>query len=1141
MSSTAKLAPLSSNPRDSQRRAADPAHSVWVNASAGSGKTTVLTDRVTRLLLADVAPEKILCLTYTRAGAAEMANRITGQFSKWAACDDATLDNDLDDLFGHKAGPKQRTKARQLFAEILSCPGGLRIRTIHSFCQEILRRFPIEAGLPPHFALIDEQETEILKTEILDDVLREAARDPGSLLAQSLTHLAADQGEHGFDKMLRDVAQARGRLQAAIDKAGGVEHLIAQLRRHLKLEPGDTPDNLRQAALVFTPGREQELRQMAAWLLQDSGKYPLRGARIIRMLDAPPENRLALFDDYLGLFQTQKFEPPADKTIASKKLRDAHPEMTTFSANETLRLQGFLERIEAAEIAELTAAVLHFGAVFSQRLAARKAARASVDYEDLILFTNRLLQRPDIAPWILFKLDNGIDHILVDEAQDTSAAQWQIVEALTAEFYAGKGARDDTLRTLFVVGDEKQSIFSFQNADPEKFLLLRGAFEKKFAAASKPLEKIGLHTSFRSAPAILKAVDDIFASEAARAGVSEEPVTHTASPNRDGSAKAGRVEVWPLLESEKDSAASDAWDIPAKYEEASDPEADLARQIARKIKTWLNKNEILPGMNRPVTPGDIMILLRRRGRFANLMVRALKAEKVAVTGVDRMHLIKQLPVMDLLAALRFVLLPEDDLNLATLLRSPLLGLSEDQLMQIAIGRKDGLWASLTEKAATDPALASAHDWLAARLGEADYSTPFAFLSHLLNAPCPANAASGRMAIWSRLGHEALDPLEELLNAAQRFGAMRAPSLQNFILWLTQADTEIKREMDKGDQTGGGQIRIMTVHASKGLEAPVVFLPDTASVPRNTDIPKFQWVDDIPVFIARTPHFPLASALRQQARARQMQEYRRLFYVALTRAANHLYICGWKPGKNAGDISGSWYNLAYAGLQPHHNEALRGEGTEAEIVIADAPLAPAKAAPQPVVAKPRAQLPSWATRPASTLAATAQPVSPATAFAASTPDAAFARGRIIHRLLQSLPDIAADKRTAATLRFLSHPRHNLDDAERNAIAQEVGNLLDDEKFAAFYGPDSRAEVPLAGRLHGAEAFRQVDRLCLRGEEVWVVDYKTNRPPPASAASIPEAYRLQLGEYSALLSGIYPDKKIRTFLLWTYAARLMEIDA
>ncbi|MFA4994275.1 MAG: double-strand break repair helicase AddA [Bdellovibrionales bacterium] len=1117
------------DPNAGQRTASDPALSAWVNASAGSGKTKVLTDRVTRLLLAGVRPEKILCLTYTRAGAAEMANRVTSILSKWAVCDDMELDGDLDKLQNAPSSPKQRIEARRLFARVLSCPGGLRIRTIHSFCQEILSRFPIEAGLPPYFTLIEEQELEILKNEVLDDLLREAADHPEKELGQALSALVASQGETGFSKMLEESTRAWRKLANASNKPDQALKLIAQTRKFLDLEPDDTAEKFRREAMKQAP--EAELRQLAAWVADETSHKEER-RRLAEILATPNKEWASKFDVYCLLFLTK--ENKQREAIAGKKMRGDHPEIDALCSRETSRLQSSIERIGAAEIAETTKSVLSFGLAFSSRLAKRKASRAALDYDDLVLFTENLLRKKGIAPWILYKLDKGLDHILLDEAQDTSLAQWNILRSLTEEFYAGEGAHGYLNRTLFVVGDEKQSIFSFQNANPKAFLDYRTFFSTHLENAGKRLEKIPLRTSFRSAPAILKAVDAVFASEAARQGVSEEPVQHISCPNNDGSEKIGRVEVWPLLKKAEEEANDDDWLLPTTYEEERDPQAELAQKIALKIKQMLDRSAFLPGENRPIAAGDIMILLRRRGRFADLMVRALKKQNIPVTGVDRMHLANQLPVLDLLALVRFVLLPEDDLNLASLLRSPLLGLSEEQLMKLAIGRKESLWNSIK----TSPSFAAVRDYLSDKLNEADFSTPFAFLSHTLNAPCPANAESGRKALWARLGNEALDPIEELLNKAQSFGQNHPPSLQNFLHWLTQSDVEIKRELDRGE----GQVRIMTVHASKGLEAPIVFLPDTTKTPRSVD--KFQWSDDgAPLFLMREPKFGKAKDVWQAARDTQMEEYRRLFYVALTRASRRLYICGWQGAKNEGDISKTWYGLASSALRPLHRERALAPNDDfaPEISFADAatsPLAPTHTkSPEPQ----KTPLPVWTAmcveeEPSVIFSAPAYSAT----LSAATPDAAFARGRIIHRLLQSLPDVPPDKRGGAVDRFLSHPRHGLTQGEQDEIAKEVHRLLENKKFAALFAEGSLAEAPLAGRIKDMNVFRQVDRLCLNGDEVWVVDYKTNRPPPPNEKDVPAPYRQQLEEYRTLLRGIYPDKKVRCFLLWTYAPDLMEIS-
>ncbi|MDP9126810.1 MAG: double-strand break repair helicase AddA [Pseudomonadota bacterium] len=1129
-------------PEARQRQASDPAASVWVGASAGSGKTTVLTDRVMRLLLDGVKPQKILCLTFTRAGAAEMAIRITNRLSLWATCSEETLDRDLEALQDRPPTKEQRLEARRLFARVLSCPGGMRIRTIHAFCQEILGRFPIEAGLPPHFAVIDEGDAAALEEAVFADLLRAVAQTPDSPAAKALGTLLHGVGENRFMLAMRDVVRARAKLNEAMAAAGGFDALIEALRAFLSLKPGESEDRLILEAVSPPALPEASLRQAALWLHEGSKTFAERGENILAWLALPPTERASVFGNYLESFFTGKGEP--FKKVADKATLQAHPEIETIMREEEQRLLAARARIETAQVADITEAVLRFGSALNDGYAARKSLQAALDYDDLIIRTNELLHRSGVAPWVLYKLDGGLDHILVDEAQDTSRAQWSIVEALTDEFFTGAEADGPLRRTLFAVGDEKQSIFSFQDAEPEAFTEKREYFTQRLRDIEQELRLVGLNMSFRSAPAVLRAVDLVFSDPRAQAGVSAQTIQHEPVPPRPGEpAKIGRVEVWPLSAHLETLAADDDpadWPLPIGYAEEHDPQAELAATIARKIGGWIKDQEVLPGTNRRIAPGDIMILLRNRGRFADLMVRALKKEDVPVTGVDRMKLTQQLPVMDLLALIQFALLPEDDLNLANILRGPMLNLTEEQLMAAAAGRGAlSLWSSLLKHAKSEVAFETATAYLGRLLGEADFVTPFAFLARILNEPCPGSPVSGRRALWARLGLDALDPIDELLNAAQDFSLRHAPSLEIFLHRIRATERTIKREMDQR----GGQVRIMTIHGAKGLEAPIVFLPDTTGVPRLQDIPKLAWSgDDIPLYLARRPTGGTALRLWTDGRRKQLEEYRRLLYVALTRAARCLFICGWSPSRSESNAGECWYNLIRDGLRQHHEPASIQAGVPVpEIALADELCsAPEDAAPAPKAA-PGLILPGWALQPAEDERDVLRPLAASQnkLRASATPDRAFSRGRIIHRLLQSLPEVEDSRREAIATRFLGNVQHQLTDEQQKDIQREVMRLLRHPDYAPLFGPHSRAEVPLAGLVAGQPMTGQVDRLCLLPHEVWVVDYKTNRPPPAIVLDVPAEYSQQLANYRAILRGIYPDRTLRCFLLWTHGPRLMEL--
>lgn len=1126
-----------------QGRASDPSLSVWVGASAGSGKTKVLADRVTRLLLADVRPEKILCLTFTRAAAAEMSVRLMKRLSDWAVCAEEKLDADLAALEGDAFDPGLRLRARRLFARTLACPGGMRIQTIHGFAQEVLRRFPVEAGLAPHFSVIEEAESDALKQESIAEILEYAAEgaDPGA--AACLSRVVGLMAEQTLGKLMGDILSERFALQSAVKRSGDLSGLLARARERLGLNPGENEAFFRASACAHVSDNFRKVVRIA-W--EKGTKQPRDYAeRILRWLGADEATRLRDWDDYASIFITQKGTP--NTKLLTKKLCEDYPFLEESYREETARVQAFLEKREAAAALENTQAVLRLGMQTIESYEKRKNARAALDYDDLIQKANDLFARPGIAPWVLYKLDGGIDHILVDESQDTSPGQWRIVRALADEYAVGESARSDRRRTLFVVGDEKQSIFSFQGADPEEFFRMRAHFAKKYGEAGKPFEEVPLNVSFRSAPAILRAVDAVFADDASRAGVSHAPVSHEAYRGEG----AGLVEVWPLVrgqeEEEGEEETTEAseekeWSLPSAYETAHNPAAELAKTIAARIEAWIAQGAGIfdrsNGAFRPMHAGDVMILVRHRGALVGHLVRELKDRAIPVAGVDRMRLADQLAVMDLLALLQFSLLPQDDLTLATVLRGPLIGASEDELMAVAIGRKGSLWDSL--KAREGAPYASWVEYLRDVAAQADKRTPLSMLAEILSAPCPADSRSGRRAIMERLGPEAEDPIDELLNAAADFGTARGTSLQAFAQEMSVSETEVKRELEQAQ----GRVRITTVHASKGLEAPIVILPDTVSVPERQRLPKLIWAGEkeIPFYVPReTPCAPL-HAMRDALFEKEMAEYRRLLYVALTRAADRLVICGHTGKKTC--PANCWYAQTEKALAPLHQE---GTQSDAKIVLADYAIMPKaprlKERKTPCPASSVA-LPAWVLTPPAPEPSPPRPLVPSRPSepepsVLSPQDSRFARGRLMHRMLQGLPDVVPARREAAARSFLANPQHRLPPAQQEEMAREALALFSLPAAAPFFSPQSRAEVPIVGLTADTLISGQIDRLALVGDEIWILDYKSNRPPPSAVAGVPLLYRKQMEAYRSVLKNLYPGKKIRCFLLWTYKAALMEL--
>jgi ATP-dependent helicase/nuclease subunit A len=1128
---------------EQQRGAADPEKSVWVVASAGTGKTTVLTDRCLRLLLAGSRPERLLCLTFTKAAAAEMANRIAERLAHWAVMDDAKLSAALDELTGAPPSDEQRELARRLFARVLDAPGGMRILTIHAFCQSLLRRFPLEAGVAPHFELLDERRSEELLLEARDELLEAAASGEREEFAWALERVSERVNELDFADLLRGLVNARSRIEAMLHRHGGFHAAIEVLRRRLGLGNDETYDSIRAAGVADGAFDAGKLRLVAKAMLESSTRDQERGQRIAEFLAAGEADRALRLHEYKNAFLTK--EETIFASLATAKVTKVFPDAVSILQREAERVLTLLDRLRAADLLESTRALLTLAIEILRRYDEIKKASVALDYEDLILKSGELLSRPGVAPWVLFKLDGGIDHILVDEAQDTNPAQWEVIKALAEEFFVGEGA-SRAKRTIFAVGDVKQSIFSFQGADPGALSKVRAHFDARLAALNAQLDDVPLTISFRSARAVLQAVDAIFARDAARKGVDLDgrPIGHEAA--RVG--QAGRVELWPMTEPLPREEEAE-WRPPRERRSGDSPRERLARLIARRIKAMIDGGEILESRNRPVRPGDFLILVRHRDALLESLVRELKTLNVPVAGHDRMHLGEQIAVMDLMAFGHFLLLPEDDLNLAVLLKSPLLGLDEEQLFSLAAQReKRTLWAELQGR----EEFAEAREFLSEALARADFMPPYELYADLLAR------LQGRRKLLARLGPDAADPIDEFMNLALAYEGEHVPSLQGFLHWLARDDIEVKRE---GEPGGPGLVRIMTVHGAKGLQAPIVFLPDTVYLPNNPI--RLLWLgedDDGRELFGWLPRVgdddAVAGAARTIARAANEDEGRRLLYVALTRAEDRLYVCGWRGDKKA--PADCWYETIRAGLAtvaapaPFDSSPELGEGGwtgEGLLLVGEQSGAPKideeRRRGTPLIDRAR---PVWMDcapppepKPVRPLSPSRWGEDPPVFSPLSTKgDQAFRRGRLIHRLLQTLPDLPEGERGAAAKRFLSGRASELSGAERAEIAAETLKLLTDPEFSPIFGPGSRAEAPIIGELSDGRVISgQIDRLLVTPDEVLIIDFKTNRPAPLTAGETAQPYLRQMAAYRAALGRIYPGKSIRCALLWTESPRLMEL--
>jgi ATP-dependent helicase/nuclease subunit A len=1105
VSSYEALKPLA----DEQRRAADPEELVWLSASAGTGKTQVLSARVLRLLLRsdDFKPETILCLTFTKAGATEMADRINRCLAQWVMASDADIAHDLKAL-GERFGPEMVKRARTLFARVLDARGGgLRIQTIHSFCQSLLGSFPAEIGLPPGFALIEPREESALPMRLLAEMAVAAEREGRLGFGDQLRKLGHRFDEDRIQRLLVRCAKAPD-VMAALPGGDG---LLPYIRRALC----------------------DGIDDVAGWLLARVETLDLLGDRL---------DQLVAYNEAWGT----KTGLDRNIIIAQWRAKSAEARVTGLAALQAawVTKAGTLHKVVPkpvegdylalcellhgwfaplvemqlrAQQAEDFALILSVGREFADYYGEAKLLRGLVDYDDLIRKTVELLEMPGMGEWIRYKLDQATDHILIDEAQDTNDRQWAIIKAIAGEFFAGSGARGDIPRTLFTVGDYKQAIFGFQGTDPRHFARAQRYFGEAAKAVERDLLDLSLSRSFRSSPPILDLVDAVISSIGGEAlGLSAPPPRHVSA--RGG---GGAITLMPPvvdLGSDEGDEDEESW-VPQSARK-------LASGIAEQVKDWLNEGLWLEKEGRAIEPQDVLVLVRSRGELAALIVARLHEAKVPVAGVDRLQLGLPLAVKDLLACVRFVLQPLDDLNLAAMLVSPLFDWSQKELFEAAHARGDRrLWPHLRQTLAE----ARLHH-LYLLLNSADFSTPYAFLEMILSGEM-----DGRRKLIARLGAEARDPIDELLNAALDFARTHPPSLQLFLDWFDRGDVEIKRDASAVSNA----VRVMTVHGAKGLQAPVVILADATAPPKKAkggDL--FDWVnkDDLSLPLIRPNAAELTGSLlasAEESDAAEAREHWRLLYVALTRAEERLVITGALGPKARGVVpEGSWYQAVDTALMTMGVEGIDGrkEYVVAGKVVAKTVVTPtAPALPDP---------PHWLRLAAPVEARPPRPLAPSSLGKDDVADppptvamkVAADRGRLLHALFERLPGVIGDRAVVAD-RWLAQSAGVEEGAVRAELISSALRVIDNPAYAALFGADALSEAPIAGVVAGDVIAGTVDRLIVTDTGVMVVDFKTGRRVPATPEACPLPHLCQMAAYHALLATIFPDRTVSAALLYT----------
>ena len=1176
------------DPNIAQRKASDPASSVWVTASAGTGKTKVLTDRVLRLMLSGAAPDQILCLTFTKAAASLMTNRIRDDLANWATCDDKVLQDKLTKLNGKKPDAATTKRARQLFAEFLDAHGGMRIQTIHSFSQSLIRRFPIESGIPPYFDVMDDQTAAEMLRESQADILRRIQREPDTKLAKAVNMVTPEVSEDDFAALIGEITYRRGQLLAIFGEKGGLEKTVDAVYEHLGAVRGMDTTEMMQAfnSDDGLPGQAPDIDALkdAADILAGGSATDLEKAKVIKAWIMHPENRVEIFDDYASVFLTK------DRDMRKRLTTKATSGAQDILEQEAQRLMEGMETIATMNVARGTESILRLTSAILERYAEKKRSLNYLDYDDLVHSANKMMKEDNAAGWVLQKLPGNLQHILIDEAQDTNPDQWQLVSAIAEEFFTNPARKKAKGHTIFVVGDEKQSIFSFQRADPKEFARRKKMFGEIVKKSGGKWQEVEMEIAFRSSPAITQAVDAVFANPEASDGLfdqdeaADKQVRH--DPFRRG--QAGMVEVHPVIVSEKGEEAK-PWSLPLTREDVSDPAADMADKIADQIKDWLDNDEQLPSRKRAVNPADIMILVRRRSAFVDHMVRALKKRDIPVAGADRMSLREQIVVMDLVALGETLLFPKDDYKLASILKCPLIGMTDKQLEDLAVDRPADLWSALKDKAAeekADPIYKNTWEYLSGLQERLNESRPYEFYSSVMMEACPAHQKSGLYAMYSRLGFEAEDPLVEFMNAVERYEKIHVPNLQGFLAWLDAGEAEVKREINLN--ADAPRVHIMTVHGAKGLEAPIVILPDTTGVPSdNTRArPKFLWPEgdrDVPLWVPRADLESKAfTAEREKAEQDRDREFRRLLYVAMTRAADRLYVYGSQNREKLNEKS--WYALIAKGLTHNLGDQVKEvdlpvandnkQVEEAKAVPAakaddDAVPAPkilrfeikqtANAQPdgvKPIGKKRTTGIPVWARelpkadqtpvekfRP-SEYKATADNYSAASPLEGAGEMYHRTLGTVVHNLFEFLPSLPPEDRAAAAKKFLAKPAWELSEKDQEQSLKQVMSVLNDPEFGKLFGPNSRAEVSITGLFYkdGQKQMMsgQIDRLIVDDKTVTIIDFKNSRKVPKDQNGVQTKYIMQMAAYRLALKEMYPDKQIKCALLYTREAKLVPIS-
>ncbi|WP_264730644.1 UvrD-helicase domain-containing protein [Wolbachia endosymbiont (group B) of Episyrphus balteatus] len=1073
----------------------NPNFSVWVSASAGTGKTKILIDRVLRLLLEN--KRNILCLTFTNAAANEMEDRIYSTLSKWAICPEGILVTDLEQLAQcvTRENKDYLTRARRLFSELENI--GLNIQTIHAFCYKLISSFPTEAGIAPNCTLSECKE---LHSIVFEKTLH------NETVQDDINIIAAEIDENKLSDLLYTLCIKRSALE---NNLGYIKDKLSAPDKIHDLQ-SETIEQIKRLAKILSEGSKRDQSYSAIlydWCNSTKSSVP---NVVIPVLDTGIQKKRNMdpsvkhwddnkIENLAKVFlKSESYEKKSISSIITKGALEKFEDVEQMIESIQNALFTHVKDINSYQIFARTSSLLSIFKVYVDLYNSEKSKNALLDYDDIINLATNLLSNPGYKDWILFNLDQKIDHILVDEAQDNSISQWKIITNLCNEFFTG----GDEKRTLFVVGDVKQSIYRFQGANPHLFNYMQQYFHTK--TGGRDWVSCQLEKSFRSTPEVLMLVDRIFNNFREEISFNDNKIKHI--PYREND--QGYIEIWPLLPryKEEEQQALQIHLIQRKDYVVTD--RLLAQAIAQRIHNWLNEGRILVAKDRHIEPRDIMILVRQRNVLVDYIISELKKVNVPVIGRDYFRIMDYIAVQDLIALAEFLLLQANDLALANVLKSPLFNFTEDDLFNIAYDRKEqSLWEKLQDY---QEIISNELNYL---INLSQTESPLTLFTHILR--------TGKKKFAARLGLECFEILDEFMNLVLQF---EHPSLQAFVQWIKENNPEIKNDM----QSELNAVRIMTIHKSKGLQAPIVFLVDTNTVPRNSENILFD-ATEAPFWCGKNSN-AYCNQVKREKKLEDYNEYLRLLYVALTRAEDELYILGKEPVQK-----GSWYDLViqYGALYERKKLYLQPifkEKVEVLCMNANYPSIYKKRDyfDVPVISPPsnlsmslqHVTLEPGEKKPVSSTGMTDENAG-MTKRSIGTTDS-YARGLIIHSILQYMPKIEKDRRKNWVRKYLDSINTSED---KDEIYSKI--LTFNEKYDYLFDLEGKSEIPLSGTIDGKPVLVRLDRLCITEDKAIIIDYKSHHN--VSISSLNEIKK-QMLIYKTLVQEVYPDKQVECVVIW-----------